>query len=184
LQTTTIYVTHDQEEAMTLGERLVVMADGLIQQVGAPLAIYRRPVNRFVAGFLGSPSMNFIDGRLERIDGRLRFTDGRDVSVALDEQTAKRVGHAVGREVVLGVRPEQLRTEPIGDGEPSTIAIDVTVTEPLGDRMDVYGTTRGGSPMIARVDAAARCEPGSRAVYHVDPAALHLFEPGEKGRLL
>ena len=182
LKTTTIYVTHDQEEAMTLGDRLVVMQGGLIQQVGTPLEVYRRPVNRFVAGFLGSPAMNFIDGRIEKIDGRLRFVDGHDISIPLVEDLAGRAADRAGQAAVLGVRPEQFRAESPKDGETGSIAFQVTVTEPLGDRMDIFGTTAGGATIVARVDAATLCTPGQRTRFHVDPAAIHLFEPGEMGR--
>ncbi|MDY7109749.1 MAG: sn-glycerol-3-phosphate ABC transporter ATP-binding protein UgpC [Planctomycetota bacterium] len=195
LKTTTIYVTHDQEEAMTLGDRLVVMEGGYIQQVGAPLEVYREPINRFVAGFLGSPAMNFIDGRIERIDGRLRFVDGHDISLPLVGDLSRRAAERAGQAAVLGVRPEQFRSDPGrreahgvsgipgADGE-AAIAFQVTVTEPLGDRMDVYGSTAGGATIVARVDAATLCRPGERTRFHVDPAAIHLFEPGEKGRRL
>jgi len=182
LKTTTIYVTHDQEEAMTLGDRLVVMEGGLIQQVGTPLEVYRKPVNRFVAGFLGSPPMNFIDGRIEKIDGRLRFVDGRDISIPLASETANLAARHAGKPVVLGVRPEQFRTESPQNGETASIAFRVTVTEPLGDRMDIYGSAAGGAMIVARVDAATLCTPGEGTRFHVDPRALHLFEPGEMGK--
>jgi multiple sugar transport system ATP-binding protein len=192
LKTTTIYVTHDQEEAMTLGDRLVVMEGGIVHQVGAPLEVYRGPVNRFVAGFLGSPAMNFIDGRIEKIDGRLRFVDGHDISIPLGGALAERAAGRAGQAAVLGVRPEQFRSSAPGsgaerdgfggDGDSAAIAFEITVTEPLGDRMDVYGVTLGGATIVARVDAATLCRPGERTRFHVDRDAIHLFEPGEMGK--
>ena len=183
LKTTTVYVTHDQEEAMTLGDRLVVMQGGLIHQIGTPLEVYRQPVNRFVAGFLGSPPMNFIEGRIDRDSaGELHFKDDHDVSVPLAGKAGTE--GPVGKAVVLGVRPEQFRLSSPQNGDSTPIALDVTVTEPLGDRMDVYGTTSGGATIVARVDAAADCRPGHRATFHVDPAAIHLFEPGPVGKRL
>ena len=181
LKTTTVYVTHDQEEAMTLGERLVVMHRGLIHQIGTPLEVYRRPVNRFVAGFLGSPPMNFIDGRIDRDSGGdLHFKDDHDISVPLTGKAGAE--RPVGKAVVLGIRPEQFRLLSPSNGDSTPIRIDVTVTEPLGDRMDVYGMTTGGAAIVARVDAGADCRPGQGATFQIDPAAVHLFEPGPAGK--
>ena len=182
LKTTTIYVTHDQEEAMTLGNRLVVMSGGRTQQIGSPLDVYREPVNRFVAGFLGSPSMNFIEGRLELAGNRLIFADAGDIRLPLHDALARECRDRAGADVVLGVRPEQLRwdADPGRNAEP-VITLDVRVTEPLGDRMDVYAATSAGAPVIARIDAAAPCRPGQRAAFRVDPLAIHLFEPGPFG---
>ncbi|UCD75347.1 MAG: sn-glycerol-3-phosphate ABC transporter ATP-binding protein UgpC [Phycisphaerales bacterium] len=183
LKTTTVYVTHDQEEAMTLGDRLVVMSDGLVHQVGSPLEVYQRPVNRFVAGFLGSPPMNFIEGRIERADGRLLFTDGSGIRLRLSRGLSEAADAFVDRPVVLGIRPEQLRLNRAGaTGDPeSAVTVEVSVTEPLGDRMDIYAVTSAGAKVIARVDATAECRPGAPASFRVDPVALHLFEPGETG---
>ncbi len=105
LQTTTIYVTHDQEEAMTLGDRIVVMKDGLIQQCGTPLEVYSRPARRFVGGFVGTPPMNFLNGRLSARDGRV-FFDIDGCGLALTEEHARNLAQWVGKEAVLGVRPE------------------------------------------------------------------------------
>ncbi len=181
LKTTTIYVTHDQEEAMTLGDRLVVMADGLIQQIGAPLEVYRKPVNRFVAGFLGSPPMNFVDGRFHQRDGDIAFTDGQDISVSLPGKVRKRAAQHVDEDVVLGIRPEQLRPRNDDAEQLATLPICITVTEPLGDRMDVYAATTAGTPLIARIDAATSLSPGEKATLHLDPTAAHFFKPGPRG---
>jgi multiple sugar transport system ATP-binding protein len=178
LKTTTIYVTHDQEEAMTLGDRLVVMEGGVIQQVGTPLEVYRRPVNRYVAGFLGSPSMNFLDGRLEKVGDGLAFTDGNEINIPLDKATQERAGEWVGRELIAGIRPERIRAAMNGGAE---FPVTVSVTEPLGDRTDVYGATARGVQIVARVDASTSAKPGKRSVFHVNSSALHLFEPGEQG---
>jgi multiple sugar transport system ATP-binding protein len=167
---------------MTLGDRLVVMAGGVIQQIGAPLEVYREPVNRFVAGFLGSPSMNFIEGRLEKHDGDVRFTDGRDVRLPVRGAWSSRATGHVGRAIVAGVRPESLRFDG-GEGH-GVLPIEVRVTEPLGDRMDVYGTTDAGTAIVARVEPEASCKAGDRIALTFDPAAVHLFEPGEFGRRL
>jgi multiple sugar transport system ATP-binding protein len=184
LKTTTIYVTHDQEEAMTLGDRIAVMSDGLIQQVAPPLEVYRRPLNRFVAGFVGMPPMNFIDGRLESRDGAAVFTDGAGLVTAAPAPMAGAPGPPA-RPVTMGVRPECLA--PLGEGAAAsqgTIAVDVRVVEPLGDRLDIHGCTPGGSPMIARVDSSIRAAPGERMLFRAQPGGVHFFERGEYGARL
>jgi multiple sugar transport system ATP-binding protein len=107
LQTTMIYVTHDQVEAMTMGDRIVVMKDGLIQQVADPLTLYNQPVNRFVASFIGSPPMNFLRGRILQRDGRWYFDEGTFQVKLIDEMVPKLSGYA-GKEIVFGIRPEDI----------------------------------------------------------------------------
>ena len=186
LGTTTVYVTHDQEEAMSLGERLVVLDEGVVQQTGAPLEVYREPQNRFVADFVGSPPMNFIDGRVEDLAGSAGFTDGHDVAfpvpAPLTGRLAGRLAGLAAGEVVFGVRPEHLR--PPGDGAagPVEIAFVIDVNEPLGDRMIVSGTTAGGQRVCAQVNADARLAVGDRVPFTVDVAHVHFFERGGHGR--
>jgi multiple sugar transport system ATP-binding protein len=187
LNTTTVYVTHDQEEAMTLGDRLVVMAGGVVQQIGAPLEVYARPANRFVAGFLGSPPMNFIEGGLRRSGDRLVFADDGDARLPLDGASTGVAEARAGGPLVLGVRPERLT--PAAEGGPSSgpgvLALTIRVIEPLGDRVNVYATTAAGTAVIARIDAgAARFRPGDVVPFRIDPGAIHLFEPGPFGRRL
>ncbi len=184
LKTTTIYVTHDQEEAMTLADRVAVMSGGVLRQVGTPLEVYRRPVNRFVAGFLGTPPMNFLDGRIERSNGKLWFTDSSTVRLSIGEDGALEVSEMVGRPVVLGIRPQQLQCA--GDGvrtaEEQVVRVHVEVTELLGDQMDVFARTTAGARVVARVRAGADCAAGQDAEFKVATSAMHLFEPGEFGR--
>jgi ABC-type sugar transport system ATPase subunit len=184
LRMTSIYVTHDQEEALTLGEHLVVMAGGRVQQAGAPLDVFRAPANRFVAGFIGAPPMNFIDGRLRAEGGMVSFTDGKEIDVALGAGAADRwrgLAQWSGRPVVLGVRPEHLRFGDAAAGA-SEVPIAVTVVEPLGTRMDVVGTTAAGTSVTARLDGSLDLAPGDRPVLRVRPDDLHLFEPEPDGR--
>ncbi|MCL4211704.1 MAG: sn-glycerol-3-phosphate ABC transporter ATP-binding protein UgpC [Phycisphaeraceae bacterium] len=189
LRTTTIYVTHDQEEAMTLGDRIAVMAEGRIQQFAPPLEVYRRPINRFVAGFVGLPPMNFINGRIERCDGELAFIADGDLRLPVPPGLRNHTLHFLNREAVLGVRPETLRPNAAGasaavpdvaSGEWAIRAV-VRVVEPLGDRQDLYCDLRSGQRLIARVDAAHHARPGDEIVFSVQPEAIHLFEPGEYG---
>jgi len=184
LKTTTVYVTHDQEEAMTLGERIVVMHNGVVQQDGAPLEVYNRPRNRFVGAFVGTPPMNFIEGILQRSGAGLDFVEGHAPSpesarVAVPEGRRRALEPLVERPLVLGVRPQHLREHAAG-GTPS-IGLEVRVVEPLGDSMDLTGTTRRGSRVVARVTARADAAPGEVVTLAVDMSRAHFFEPGEFG---
>jgi multiple sugar transport system ATP-binding protein len=184
LKTTTIYVTHDQEEAMTLGDRLVIMKDGVIQQVGSPLEVFRAPVNRFVAGFIGTPPMNFLDGTLVR-DGDATFVDLGMTRVRLAADHAAQVAGAVGTAVVLGIRPEALAVRPEGRyaGRDNTLPTQLTVSEPLGEQADLY-LTLGASTLVARVEAEEGLTDGMALPMHLDVTRLHLFAPGDTGRSL
>ena len=181
LGATTLYVTHDQEEAMTLGDRLVVMKDGFVQQVAPPAEVYDRPANRFVAGFVGTPPMNFLEGRLERSDGA-GAADGRpfrvgDQELALPPELARRLD---GDRAVLGLRPDALR--PAADG---ALRGEVTTIDHLGDRADVYFRARGLEPqMVCRTAARPARAEGGPAAFAVDWAAAHFFAADEAGARL
>ena len=182
LQTTTIYVTHDQEEAMTLGDRIVVMKYGVIQQCGTPLEVYDTPANRFVAGFVGTPPMNFFDGRLVGEGGGIYFDEGT-FRVRLTPDLASRVEGWVGREIVCGIRPEGMNISGEGRfaGTENVIPAKVTVVEPLGEKMDVYLATENHPHIVARVDARRDISPGDALQIHVDMRKVHCFEPGDVG---
>ncbi len=186
LRTTTVYVTHDQEEAMTLGDRVVVMADAVIQQVDTPFEVYRNPINRFVAAFIGTPPMNFLEGALERGDGGIDFVEagnsGRAARVRLCPDHAAMVESRVGERVVLGVRPGAMRF--VERGAPligDTIEVEVVVIEPLGDDMDVRMKTAHHDQLIARVPIRGGLTPGESARVRIDTARAHFFEPGDFG---
>ena len=187
LRTTTVYVTHDQEEAMTLGDRIVVMSKGVIQQVGPPLEVYRTPANRFVASFIGTPPMNFLDGVLERTgSGPLRFRAdaandaGEPLAVAIPPASAPRLDPWAGKRVVLGIRPQSLRLA----ADAGDWILKLAVAEPLGDTMDLTCQTAGGERLVARTPARDGLKPGMNVRFSIDAAATHLFEPGEFGRCL
>jgi multiple sugar transport system ATP-binding protein len=207
LKTTTIYVTHDQEEAMTLGDRIVVMRDGIIQQADTPLNTYNRPVNRFVAGFIGMPPMNFFDGTIRADAGQLFFEEGvvakSDLS-ASDGKTSgigeltlpgngfrlpisqasrpglNRLSSKVGRHVVLGIRPEHLHLRPV-EGASAGIQVRLNVIEPLGSNMDVYMNTALRDHVVGRLEARDGVQVGAETTVYVDLRKIDIFEPGATG---
>jgi multiple sugar transport system ATP-binding protein len=192
LKTTTVYVTHDQEEAMTMGDRIVVMFQGVVQQVGTPLEVYRRPVNRFVAGFLGTPPMNFVEGELRRESGGLNFVEagtsggGGGLTVSLLPAHADRLAGYAGQPVTLGIRPPALLDAgagALGSGA-QTFAVPVSLVEPLGDSMDVSVKTPGGTTLVARVRAREGVARGNTITLGVERESLAVFEPGETGKNL
>jgi multiple sugar transport system ATP-binding protein len=174
LQTTTIYVTHDQTEAMTMASRLVVMKDGLIQQVGTPKDVYEKPENVFVGGFIGSPAMNFLNGKVE--DGR--FVTG-EVSVAIPEGKMKvlRDQGYVGKEIILGVRPEDIHDEPvfIEASQGTKINAKIDVSELTGAETMLYSSING-QDFIARVDARSTIKPGDILELAIDMNTTHFFD--------
>ncbi len=181
LQSTTIYVTHDQEEAMTLGDRVVVMKDGVIQQCGAPLEVYERPSNRFVAGFLGTPPMNFFEGAVSQDERGLWFDEGTG-RIAVPEWAKSALGARVGSRVVLGVRPQALGDAPAAENENGhVLPMKVRVVEPLGDKMDLYLATEKHPHVVARVDARRTLAPNTRILVRFDLDRLHFFETGDGG---
>lgn len=178
LQTTFIYVTHDQTEAMTMGTRIVVMKDGLIQQVDSPQEIYRNPANMFVAGFIGSPQMNFIHGKLEEKDGRVYFLVGED-GILLPEdkgEIAKEKGY-LGKDVVLGIRPENIsdKEEDINKFKDSLLEADVEVTELMGAETYIY-LSKGEVNLTARVNGTATSKTGDKITVAIKPHRIHLFD--------
>ena len=180
VQTTTIYVTHDQEEAMTLGDRVVVMKDGVIHQCATPYEVYEHPTNRFVAGFVGTPPMNFFDGRLLREGDRLLFDEGDNrLTVSPAQQAA--LAPLAGQPVTLGIRPEALSPAATGPAD-SVLNVQVSVVEPLGDRTDVYCGTPRHTHIVCRVDTRTRVAEGAALQMHVDMQRAHFFEPGDDGR--
>ncbi len=185
LKTTTIYVTHDQEEAMTLGDRIVVMKDALVQQCAPPLEVYDRPVNRFVAGFVGTPPMNFLEGSLAGEDGGVYFDEGA-CRLRLTRAQAEALGGWIGKEVVLGVRPSALSVS--GEGQPSqaddVLPVRLDVVEPLGENMDLFVSTDRHPQLVARVDASGALAADQRIRLRLDMDRVHVFEPGELGRNL
>jgi multiple sugar transport system ATP-binding protein len=174
LGTTAIYVTHDQVEAMTLGDRVVVMKDGLVQQVGEPLELYNEPANRFVAGFLGSPSMNFATVRVNQDNGAIwAANDG--LQIKAPPQCANRLGGYVGKEVTLGIRPEDLRVASAADPMELGFDVVVEVVEKLGSEI-LLDVAVGSDTMVASVEPNVRATIHDRMRLALNPDRLHFFD--------
>jgi len=176
LRTTTVYVTHDQVEAMTLADRVVVMNHGVIEQVGTPTELYTAPRTRFVAGFIGSPSMNFIPCRLEAVAGALRAVLPKELSFPIPAERTQRYAPAVGKTLLLGLRPEHI-TEADGHAGPSIHEFGVTldVTEPMGMETLVYFTL-DGTPVCGRVDPNAGANPNQAMKLAANLRNMHLID--------
>ena len=177
LQTTMIYVTHDQTEAMTMGDRIVVLNKGLIQQAADPLTIYEHPVNRFVASFIGSPPMNFFTGTIQRISSQWYFNEGAFKLRIVDDMVASLKPYE-GRETIFGIRPEDLYDKLFIAEAPaeSTVTSTVEVVEPMG--AEVYLHLKSGRhPCIARVNPQARPEVNQDLDIVFDMGKAHFFDP-------
>ncbi|MQX12794.1 ATP-binding cassette domain-containing protein [Sinorhizobium fredii] len=171
LQTTAVYVTHDQVEAMTMADRVVVMNQGRIEQAADPITLYEAPANLFVAAFIGAPSMNFIEGVLERGDAGLTFRAPGDVAFPLADEMARKLGAHIGEAVVLGIRPEH--TIATDAGLPK-IKLKVRDIEPLGPHTLVLGKV-GSAAFTAQVHAASRISPDDVIEVPIDIGKVHFF---------
>ena len=171
LKTTIVYVTHDQIEAMTMADKIVVMRDGRVEQIGAPLDLYDRPESVFVAGFIGSPSMNFLHGKVASHGGEKVFMTEAGLALPLPA-----VNLADGQRLTYGIRPEHIA---IGD---HGIPVNVVVTEPTGSETQVFA--RVGDDLIdAVVRDRIRASPGQRIGFVIDPAHVHLFDRDSEKRI-
>ena len=173
LQATMIYVTHDQVEAMTMADKIVVLKAGLIQQIGSPLELYNEPINRFVAGFIGSPPMNFMTVVIKEEAGKLIADEGGN-QIEVIGDNADRVRSYVGKEIIFGVRPEDLVFRESGT-TPTTIKTTVTVVEPLGAEIHLYVET-GKHTLIARVAPRHNFQVGEEILLDIDLSKCIFFD--------
>jgi len=174
---TTIYVTHDQIEAMTMGDRIAVMQSGLVQQVDAPLNLYNHPANIFVAGFIGSPSMNFLDARVTRNGDGYTF-DAGSIKLAAPASRKEALKPYEGKTVVFGVRPEDLldkRLSMVPAEAGNTFQSLVEVTEPMGDRIHLYLASPPHT-LVANVDAECQAQDEQPIEVVVDVEKTHAFD--------
>jgi multiple sugar transport system ATP-binding protein len=175
LETTMIYVTHDQVEAMTMGDRIVVMKDGDIQQIDTPLNLYHHPVNRFVAGFIGSPAMNFITGKVLR-NGGLLFTDGK-LRLKIPPAYEKSLANFADKDIVFGIRPEDIYDgkDPAALTQKAAAAANVEVVEPMGNEIFIY-LNNGLNNLVARINARTEPAIGSQLELAFDMSKAHFFD--------
>ncbi|MGQ9572778.1 MAG: ABC transporter ATP-binding protein [Dehalococcoidia bacterium] len=176
LETTVIYVTHDQVEAMTMGARIAIMHEGALHQVGDPQEVYHRPANLFVASFIGSPAMNFFDVELRLHDGRLT-AHGSGASFTLSDDQAQALAALNGKKAIIGVRPEHILLDS-GPEESPEDCIDVVVdtVESMGHEQHVTFSA-GDATIVARLDAERRLREGERVRLRLDRARMHFFDP-------
>jgi len=179
LGTTMIYVTHDQVEAMTLGQRIVVLNGGQIQQIDTPMRLYEKPANLFVAGFLGSPAMNLLRGHLRHGRGWHLETPHGEVQLGALEAQSPELLPWIDREMVLGVRPEDLR--PTGEAD-ATVSATLEVTEPVGNEI-FLNLRRGEQTLVSRVPPGTLPDTGSVMHFMLAPDRLHMFDPASGARI-
>jgi multiple sugar transport system ATP-binding protein len=178
LKTTFIYVTHDQTEAMTMGTRIAVMRDGILQQLDSPQNLYDTPNNMFVAGFIGSPAMNFFEAKLDRVNGGLGVVIGKDFVVPVPATKADNVGGHVGKNVYFGIRPEDVhdsRYVARGVDETAKIHAQVNLTEAMGSEVFAY-IESGGKEFIGRLDPRTSARTGQNLEIVLDMDKMHIFD--------
>jgi multiple sugar transport system ATP-binding protein len=177
VRTTTIYVTHDQVEAMTLADRVVVMNRGRIEQIGAPQELYHHPKTRFVAGFIGSPAMNFMPCRLEQngVDMRVRLSD--TIALPVPKADSARYHPAIGKDLIFGLRPEHITEPRRGEGDENReITVTLDVVEPMGMETMVYFAL-GGVGICGRVEPSSAAPPGQPMRVYANVDHMHLIDP-------
>lgn len=176
LGATMIYVTHDQTEAMTMGTRIVVMKDGLIKQIDSPLNLYNFPTNKFVGGFIGSPSMNFIEGRLVESDG-VYFTDNAEhFKIKLNQKNYSHLSNYTDKKIIMGIRPENIKDNDFGqNGSLEKINVKLDVVEPMGNEIFLYFNI-ADSQIVARIPAHEKPEPGTNMSLFFNTEKLHFFD--------
>ena len=178
LGTTTIYVTHDQVEAMTMADRIVVMKDGIVQQVDSPQEIYNNPANIFVAGFIGSPQMNFIDGTIKEEGGKyFACFQSEKIEMPMDKARLLKEKGYIGKNVIIGVRPEHLDDdqELVAANPTTVIKSKVEVTELMGAESYIY-TKLGDQNITVRVNGSTKLQNGQEAKFYVDANKIHIFD--------
>ncbi|UCE98688.1 MAG: sn-glycerol-3-phosphate ABC transporter ATP-binding protein UgpC [Planctomycetota bacterium] len=181
IQTTSIYVTHDQVEAMTLGDRICVLYNGIVQQIAPPQQVYNKPANAFVAGFFGTPAMNFLDGLIQYRNDNAYFITNTE-AVLLPPRMKTLLATYKDRQAVLGIRPEDISSQPISGQNKNAIACTVTVAEPLGVRTNIYLKSISGRKIIITASPYTNIRPDQRITIYLNLEYAHIFEPGETGR--
>ncbi|MCL1823762.1 MAG: sn-glycerol-3-phosphate ABC transporter ATP-binding protein UgpC [Oscillospiraceae bacterium] len=196
LGTTFIYVTHDQVEAMTMGDRIVVMKDGYIQQIDSPMNLYSSPVNKFVAGFIGSPQMNFIDSKLIKTDGKYMVEFGSEdtktargrkfyIEVPAAKVDSDKLDKYLDKELTLGIRPENIHDEEVflNNAKTGIFEAVIDVAEMMGAETNLYLTCEG-IPLTVRVSSRSQARPQDNIKLAIDPNHIHLFDKDDESSIL
>ncbi|MEI8306609.1 MAG: ABC transporter ATP-binding protein [Chloroflexales bacterium] len=186
LKTTFIYVTHDQTEAMTMGTRIAVMKDGILQQLDSPQNLYDSPANMFVAGFIGSPAMNFFEAKLDRVGGGLGVVISKDFVVPVPASKANKVGGYVGKDVYFGIRPEDVHDSHYvarDVDESAKIKAQVNLTEAMGSEVYAY-IESGGKEFIGRLDPRTSARTGQNLEIVLDMDKMHIFDRTSEAALV
>jgi multiple sugar transport system ATP-binding protein len=174
LGATIIYVTHDQTEAMTMGDKIVILKDGEVQQIGRPLELYGKPINKFVAGFIGSPAMNFLTGRIDEGGNPFFKIDESNAKIELNEIQFEKLKKYSGRKVFVGIRPEDIEPAPVSAGV-DNIKAEIEIVEPTGNETFLYFTLQN-KQMIARVSSNVLYKTAEKVLFIVDKNKLHFFD--------
>jgi len=182
LKTTTIYVTHDQAEAMTLGDRICVMLNGIVQQVAAPMEVYDKPINKFVAGFIGIPAMNFFDGRIKFDEGNPKFIMKSDSEIALTGKMANFLSEYKGRKMILGIRPEHISIQPNDSKGQNEISATVDIVQPMGERIEMYLTSSSNQKFVISINSRSEIKVNETVKTYIDNNHVTIFEPGITGK--
>lgn len=177
LEATMIYVTHDQTEAMTMGDKIVIMKDGVVNQINAPLSLYNKPVNKFVAGFIGSPSMNFIQGALQKNGAYTFNSNGGALKMDIPQAFEKQLSNYAGKKLWMGIRPEDIFDISTNNDLPgySKQNVKLEVVEPMGNEIFLYFSIEG-TQFTARVPAREKPDAGANRTVFFDTNKLHFFD--------
>jgi multiple sugar transport system ATP-binding protein len=184
LQATIIYVTHDQVEAMTMADKIVIMKDGIIQQIGDPYSVYFEPRNKFVAGFIGTPAMNFISAKLVSENGSV-WVVKEDMKLLVPEDKVDKVKGLVGKDITFGIRPEDIydKMYAVAPKDEYTVKGSVDVVEPLGSETLIHANIHGDD-IVAKVDPKSRAAAGNKMDLVFDMSMMHLFDPETEENVL
>jgi multiple sugar transport system ATP-binding protein len=182
LKATTVYVTHDQAEAMTLGDRICVMLNGAVQQVAVPMEVYEKPVNKFVAGFIGTPAMNFFEGRIEFDKENPKFIMKGDSEITLPKKLTSCLSEYKGTEMILGIRPEYISFKPFDSQRQNEISGTVEIVQPMGERIEVYLTSRSNHKFVTNIKSRSKIRLNETVKMYIDINNVHIFEQGTVGK--
>lgn len=184
LEATIVYVTHDQVEAMTMADKIVIMKDGLIQQIGTPYEVYNRPANMFVAGFIGSPAMNFVDGKIIKGEGGL-WVKTNGLKLKVPQEYEDKLAQHVDKDIIFGIRPENVYDKmfAIAPKPENTAEVTVDVVEPLGSETLLH-VMAGNDKIVARVNAKSQAQEGQKIDLVFDMTTMHIFDKATEKELL